>query len=309
MSFLGKKWIIRNPDQNKDPLTKILENREVENIEDGAVLHDPFLFEDMKKAVERVKNAIQKQERIIVLGDYDVDGISGATILITTLRKMGANVSYRLPHRVNDGYGLSGKFIDEFIEKNVNLLITVDCGISSNKEIKKAKENGIDVIITDHHTIPIDQTTDTVAILHPQKKDSKYPYKDLTGAGVALKFAQALMIDEHGENFNSEEFDELVALASLGTIADLGPLKGENRWIVKKGLKNLLNTKSRGLKKLIELAGKKEQEIIDSYTIGFRIAPRINAAGRIGDPYLALSLLLQGEDSEKVDGLGQQLEN
>lgn len=305
MSFLGKKWIIKNTAQEKTLLEKILENRGVSDINEGAVLHDPFLFEDMEKSVDRVKKAIDSQERIIVLGDYDVDGISGAAILITTLKKIGANVSYRLPHRVNDGYGLSEKFIDEFIEKNVNLLITVDCGISSNKEIKKAKENGIDVIITDHHTVPAELTVDAFAILHPHLADSNYPYSYLTGAGVALKFAQALLKD-----FVDQEYiDELIALASLGTVADLGPLKGENRFIVKKGLENLMNTKLSGLKKLVELAGKKEQENIDSYTIGFRIAPRINAAGRIGDPYLALSLLLQEENSEKVDSLGQQLEN
>ena len=308
MSFLGKKWIVKNTAQDKDPLAKILSNRGVEDINEGLTLHDPFLFENMVTAVERVKEAIEKQDRIIVFGDYDVDGISGATIMINTLKKLGANVSYRLPHRVNDGYGLTEKFIDEFIEKNINLIITVDCGISCRNEVKKARENNIDIIITDHHTIPDVLPEGSTAILHPRLNDSKYPFNDLTGAGVALKFSQALLTTLLAEKFNQEEFEELVTLASLGTVADLGVLKGENRLIVKKGLENLLTTKSNGLKKIIELSGIKEG-FLDTHSISFRIAPRINAAGRIGDPYVALSLLLQEEANEKTHLLGQKLED
>lgn len=308
MSFLGKKWNIKNTSQDKGPLAKILDNRGVDDIDEGLTLHDPFLLENMVQAVARVKEAIAKQERIIVFGDYDVDGISGATIMITTLKKLGANVSYRLPHRVNDGYGLSEKFIDEFIEKDIDLVITVDCGISCRKEVKKARENNVDIIITDHHTIPEILPEEAVAILHPRLKDSRYPFSELTGAGVALKFAQALRTTLTPENFNEEDLEELITLASLGTVADLGVLRGENRLIVKKGLENLLTTKSSGLKKIIELSGIKEQGL-DAYSIGFKIAPRINAAGRIDDPYVALSLLLQEEESEKVHLLGQKLED
>ena len=303
MSFLGKKWIVKNTDQNKTPFEKILENRKIKDINDGMVFHDSFLFADMQKAVGRINEAVKNQERIIVFGDYDVDGISGAAILINTLKKLGANISYRLPHRVKDGYGLSEKFIDEFMEKKINIIITVDCGISCNKEIKKAKENNIDVIITDHHTIPEHITEDAFAILHP--KLTAYPFKELTGAGVALKFAQALLEGNSERDF----MEELITLASLGTIADLGILQGENRLIVKRGLENLLGTKSNGLQKLIQLAGIQNQDLLDTYTISFRIAPRINAAGRIGDPYIALSLLLQEEENEKVHSLGQDLED
>ncbi|MFA6917723.1 MAG: single-stranded-DNA-specific exonuclease RecJ, partial [Candidatus Gracilibacteria bacterium] len=304
MSFLGKKWIIKNETKDKGTIEKVLDNRKVADINDGMIFHDPFLLEDMEKAVARIKKAIEKQDRIIVFGDYDVDGISGAAIMIITLKKLGANVSYRLPHRVNDGYGLSEKFIDEFIEKQINLVITVDCGISCVREIQKAKDHNIDVIITDHHAVP-EHLPNAVAILHPRLPNSKYPFKELTGAGMALKLAQALL----GPSNDNEFFEELIALASLGTVADLGILQGENRLIVKKGLKNLLNTKSGGLKKLVELAELKDQNMIDAYTISFRIAPRINAAGRIGDPYLALSLLLQDEGSKKVHALGQKLED
>jgi single-stranded-DNA-specific exonuclease len=305
MSFLGKKWIVRNTTAEKSTFEKILSNRGVADVNEGLTFHDPFLLDDMQKVVDRIKLAVGQKERVIVFGDYDVDGISGATIVINILKKLGAIVSYRLPHRVNDGYGLSEKFIDEFIAKDVNLVITVDCGISSNKEISKAKAAGIDVIITDHHTVPEDLSKDAYAILHPRLKDTKYPFPDLTGAGVALKLAQALLQNHEDKQF----IEDLIALASLGTVADLGQLKGENRLIVKEGLLNLLSTRSSGLKKLIELAGMKEQNFVDSYTIGYRIAPRINAAGRIGDPYLALSLLLQNEESEKVNYLGQQLED
>lgn len=308
-TFLGKKWVVKNTQQNKGTIAKILDNRGVEDIDAGLVFHDPFLFADMEKAVARVQEAIAKKERVIIFGDYDVDGISGATILINVLKKLGANVSYRLPNRVNDGYGLSEKFIDEFIEKQVRLVITVDCGISCAKEIQKAHENNIDIIITDHHTPPGHLPKEAMAILHPYLPDSKYPFKELTGAGMALKFAQALLKPKSQSQDGQDFFEELITLASLGTIADLGILQGENRLIVKKGLENLLNTKSSGLKKLVELADIKEQNPVDTYTISFRIAPRINAAGRIGDPYLALSLLLQEEGSERVHALGKKLDD
>ncbi len=303
MSVLGKKWFILNQDKSKSTFEKILENRGFKNLEEGVHLHDPFLFSGMQDAVIRVRSAIEKNERIVVFGDYDVDGISAAAILVHTLKKLKANVSYRLPNRVSDGYGLSEKFIDEFIALNVGLIITVDCGISCQKPVKKAKENNIDTIITDHHSIPKIIPEEAYTILHPLLQGSNYPFKDLTGAGIALKFAQAL-IGEKEKDF----FERLIDLAALGTVADLGPLTGENRYIVKNGLNNLLNTKWIGLKKLLELSSVEEGTKIDTHTIGFKIAPRINAAGRIGDPYLALKLLLQEEENEKVSELGNSLE-
>ena len=300
MSVLGKKWIIKNSDESKNTFDKILENRGLlDDDKEEKTLHDPFLFKDMNRVIARIKEAIDKKERVVVFGDYDVDGITGTAILVHVLKKLGANVSYRLPHRVDDGYGLSEKFIDELTGLDVKLLITTDCGISCEKEIEKGANQGMETIVTDHHTIPEKGVpSKAIGILHPKDPKSQYPFKGLTGAGVALKLAQALMPAE-------ESFSPLIDLAALGTVADLGSLKGENWYIVKKGLENLMNTKWVGLKKIMELADIKE---MSSSSIGYRIAPRINAAGRIGNPYLALSLLLQEEVSEKVNKLGDELE-
>ncbi len=305
MSVLGKKWIIQNMDENLSPMEKILNNRGLKNPDGLSELFDPFLFSDMQKSVDRILKALEGNERIIVFGDYDVDGITGTAILVHTLGKLGANVSYRLPHRVNDGYGLSEKFIDEFIEKDVKLLITVDCGISCKNEIKKALDNGIDTIITDHHTVPKEKP-EAISILHPLS-DCNYPFKGLTGAGVAFKLAHALLL-YHDNNTDKSKIMPLMELAALGTVADLGPLQDENRLIVKEGLKTLADTKWHGLKKIMKMAFIKENDKIDSFTIGYRIAPRINAAGRIGDPYIALKLLLQEEENEKISSLGSKLE-
>lgn len=305
MSVLNKKWIIKNTGKNKSAFEKILENRQFLTSSELNDFHDPFLFEDMEKACERIEKAIQNRERIIVFGDYDLDGISGTAILVHTLRLLKAEVSYRLPHRVDDGYGLSGKFIDEFIEKKIQLIITVDCGISCGKEIKKAAAHGIDTIITDHHTIP-ESKPEARAILHPKIPNTKYPFTELTGAGVALKLAHALLIRNHSDHHDF--LHSLVDLATLGTIADLGALVGENRLIVKKGLRNLANTKWPGLRQIMNLANIKPGVALDTVKIGFQIAPRLNAAGRIGDPYTALSLLLQREENPQIELLGRHLE-
>lgn len=311
MSVLGKKWLIRNADSDKSIIDKLLENRGVSSTEEkesfiNPEFHSPFLFEDMEKAVDRIKKAIENQERIIVFGDYDVDGISSTAIAVNALQRIGAEVSYRLPHRMDDGYGLSNKFIEEFAEKGVKLVITVDCGISCHEQVSLAAEKGIDIIITDHHTVPTQIPEKAHSILHPLY--SNYPFPDLTGAGVAFKLAQGLAARCLPEDEAKELVESLIDLASLGTLADLGKLKGENRFIVKEGLKKLANTKWIGLKKIMELASVKESELYDTSKVAFRIVPRINAAGRIGDPYIALSLLLQDNHSEKVELLGEKLE-
>jgi len=308
ISITGKKWLVKNHSE-KSAIDKILENRGGKFlIDDTNEFHDPFLFKDMQKVMEKIETMIETQERIIVFGDYDVDGITGTAIVFNTLKQLGANISCRIPHREKDGYGLSEKFIDEFIEKKIKLIITVDCGISCNNVITKAKNNGIETIITDHHTIPKDLPQDAYAILHPKTAEENYPFCELTGAGVALKLAQALIERFFPEIEKTAFFNSLVDLASLGTVADLGPLYGENKLIVKNGLKNLTNTKWIGLKKIMELSGVNLKLPLDTSTIGYRIAPRINAAGRIDSAYLALSLLLQDEESEKVQLLGEELE-
>lgn len=307
MSVLGKRWLIKNQNNDKSIFEKILENREFKNLNEITEFHDPFLFEDMEKAVQRIKQAIDSKKSILIFGDYDVDGISGTAILIHTLKKLKANVAYRLPNRLTDGYGLSMKFIDEFIQKNINLVITVDCGISCYQQIQKAKNHKIDTIITDHHAIP-EILPEAFAILHPKKPNTTYPFKELTGAGVALKLAHAMIKKYLPDSEQEECFNSLLDLAAMGTIADLGSLKDENRLIVIKGLTSLANTKWPGLKKIKELANLKEGETVEVTHIGFQLAPRINAAGRIGDPCTALTLLLQEDQNENIKILGDKLE-
>jgi len=308
MSLKGKKWIVKNNSPESSTLEKIMELRShvIENEID--TFHNPFLFTDMRKAVSRIKQAIKTNERIIIFGDYDVDGITGTAILFRILQNLGARVSCRIPHRENDGYGLSTKYIDECNEKKVSLFITVDNGISCNEQITYAKNMGIDVIITDHHTIPNEYPADAFAILHPKYERSNYPYKELTGAGVALKLAHALILEHFPLDKEKIVLNPLLDLASMGTIADLGPLDGENRLIVKKGLEAMAETKWVGLKKILELSGVDTSQKIDTSHVGFRIGPRINASGRIDSAYVALSLLLQDDDNEKLHELGQKLE-
>jgi len=316
MSVLGKKWVIKNTDSECAVLDKICNNRGLKDPDDLREflnpdlkdLHDPFLFIGMKRAVERVEKAVKNGERVIIYGDYDVDGISGSAILYLTLQHLGAQVSYRLPHRVDDGYGLNDKFINEFEKIGVGLVITVDCGISNYKQVELAKKKGIDVIITDHHTIPLNYPEAAYEVLHPCREGGDYPFKGLTGAGVAFKFAHALLMRDGHEEKDHPLIFSLLDLASLGTVADLGPLVGENRLIVKKGLELLPNTKWEGLKFLQEIAGVKFSDQINSSVIGFQIAPRINAAGRIDSPYFALQLLIQNGDSETAQKLAKKLE-
>ena len=305
-SVLGRKWQILNNDPSLSILERLLANRGVGDVESQATylnpelskLHDPFLMDDMQAAVKHLQQAIKNNHRIIIFGDYDVDGVTGTAILVLGLLELGANVSYRLPSRTEDGYGLNNKIIDEIKSVDTKLLITVDTGISCAEQIKYARQQGIDVIITDHHTIP-DDIPDANYILHPKLDKSGYPFPDLTGAGVAFKLIQA-MFKEH---FSVSELDaklkKYIDLATLGTIADLGPLKGENRVIVKEGLKQMQNSYWDGLRHLLEVCNVDPANPIESTHVGFRIAPRINAAGRLDSPYYALKLFLTDGDTSK----------
>lgn len=324
MSLLGKKWIIKNASSTLTLTEKLLHNRnlkteeEVEhflNPDPSKHFHDPFLMRDMEKAVIRITKAIQQKERILVFGDYDVDGITGSAILIHTLRKLFAKhhgeppgktpdtVSYRLPHRVKDGYGLREKFVREFAKLNVKVLITVDNGISAFHEISLAESFGINVIVTDHHTLP-ETLPQAFALLHPALPGDTYPFQGLTGAGVAFKLAKAIIL----KNFPREEHDALIFplldLACMGTIADLGPLRGENRIITKFGLKVLEETRWPGLSRLKTHAGINGK--ISTREVGYFLSPRLNAAGRIAHPHYALQLLL-GEQNEMTEKLASHL--
>jgi len=250
-------------------------------------LHDPFLLKDMDKAVLRIKEAIGKNEKVLIYGDYDVDGITGVTLLYLVLKGLGADVHYYIPHRVEEGYGLNKEAIYNAYKTGVNLLISTDCGITSFEEVDYLNELRIDTIITDHHKPKDSLIPNAFAVINPLRRDCPYPYKYLAGVGVAFKLAHGLC----GELSGLLQYMDLV---SIGTVADIVPVTGENRAIVKYGLSSLSNTQRLGLKALIEVSGLKGRAITATH-VGFIIGPRINAAGRIGSPETAVNLLLAGE--------------
>ena len=255
-------------------------------------LLDPFLMTGMEKATERILNAIENHEKIAIYGDYDVDGITSTAIMVKFLRSHKADVMYYIPDRHEEGYGINIDAIKKIHSQGVTLLITVDCGITAVKEIAYAKELGIEVIITDHHECK-DETPDAYCLLNPKQTDCEYPFKKLAGVGVAFKLLQALTLKMR---FHMRELiDEYIDLVAIGTIADVMPLVGENRIIVKKGLELLKYTMNRGIRALADVA-EINLSSVQTGTIGFMLAPRINAAGRMGDPRCAVELLLANDD-------------
>ncbi|RJQ34618.1 single-stranded-DNA-specific exonuclease RecJ [Candidatus Parcubacteria bacterium] len=265
-------------------------------------IHDPFLFKDMKKACELVYKLIAEKQLITVYGDYDADGVSAAVILKTVLSDLGAQVDVYLPHREKEGYGLNKKAVEELATNNTKLIITCDCGISNVEEVALAKEKKLKVIITDHHAIPKDLPP-ADAIIHPQVEGETYPFKKLAGGGVAFKLAQALIAYKHNDaNDKEKETQEkwLLDMVAISTVADMVPLLGENRTLLKYGLIVLRKTKRLGLLKLLEVANV-DLNKIDTSTIGFAIGPRINAAGRMDHANLAYYLLTEtDEDKAKI---------
>ncbi len=254
-------------------------------------LHDPYLMPDMDKAVARILIAREKWERIVIFGDYDVDGVSSTAILVRFLTEIGSEVSYRLPHRVHDGYGLKSYFFDELASKWVSLVITVDCGTRDIEPIRHAKWLGIDVIVTDHHAVPDEIPEEVVAIVNPKRKDSKYPFPNLAGAGVAFKLLHWVLIWMWAKNIN-DTLTRYIDFASLGTVADCMPIVWENRVITTLGLRQMQQSESVGLRQFLE---GREQIEGNADIIGFQIGPRINAAGRMDTPLTALRWLLAGE--------------
>lgn len=253
--------------------------------------YDPFLMPDMEKAINRIINAIQDKEKILIYGDYDVDGITSTTVLKKFLEERGANPEYYIPNRLKEGYGLNKHAIEEIAKNGTQLMITVDCGISAVEETEFAKSLGIETIITDHHE-PGETLPNAFAIVDSKIKTSKYPFNQLAGVGVVFKLIQAisikLVLDER-------EYLKYLDLVCLGTISDIVPLIDENRVIAKLGLKLVNVTKNLGLKTLLISSGYK---VANSNTISFGIAPRINACGRMGFANEALQLLLSDEREE-----------
>jgi len=268
-------------------------------------LHDPFLLADMERAVVRLERAIANRERIAVHGDYDVDGITSTVILRRTLELLGADVVHFVPERVRDGYGLQPATFDRLKAEGVQVVVSVDCGIRGAEAARRARELGMDLIVTDHHE-PDDEMPQAVAVVNPKRHDCTYPDKNLAGVGVALKLVQALC----GRAGRSQWVPGFVKVAAIGTLADVVPLIGENRIIAKLGLAMLTKGPHKvGLRALLDacsLTGK----TIDSYHISFMLAPRINAAGRMSTPDIAARLLLASEEGmqDEARALAGQLE-
>lgn len=264
---------------------------------DCSLLFDPFLMPDMDKAVERIKAAVESKEKILIYGDYDVDGVTSVSLLLLYLKSKGADVEYYIPERVNEGYGLNNVAIDKFKEDGVSLIITVDSGITAGDEVKYASEHGIDTVITDHHECR-EQLPTAVAVVNPHRLDSNYPFDELAGVGVVFKLVCALEGNKNIEKLCAKYCD----IVALGTVADVMPIIGENRVIVKIGLEMLEKTSNHGLKELIlaafsEKKSQKNRKLTAS-SISFGLAPRINAAGRIGDVNRAVNLLITDNRQE-----------
>ena len=277
--LLGERGI-----QTEEALDRFLEPR----LED---LHDPYLLHDMGKAVDRIRQAIEDYEQILVYGDYDADGMTAASIMKETLEQMGAEVAVYLPNRFTDGYGPNASVYKYFIEQQgISLIITVDNGVAGHEAIDLAQSMGVDVIVTDHHAMPED-LPDAYAIIHPEHPNADYPFKHLAGCGVAFKLACALL----------EEVPlDFLDLVAIGTIADMVSLTDENRILVKYGLGVLRQTQRIGLQEMLKLASITPQDVNEE-TVGFQIAPRLNALGRLDDPNPAIELLTGFDDEEALE--------
>lgn len=301
---MNKKWEFYNTDIAKvkelsekfnisELLASVLVNREIiENDEVEIFLnptrnnfHDSYLMPDMEKAVERIIEAINKREKTIIYGDYDVDGITSITVLSKFLKERGLDVGSYIPNRLDEGYGLNKKAIKQIADEGYKLIITVDCGISGTEEVDFAYSLGMEVIVTDHHE-PLEILPKALAVIDCKRKDNKYPFNSLAGVGVAFKLTQAIGIKL---GLDEKEYLKFLDIVCIGTISDIVPLIDENRVIAKLGLKLIEVTRSPGVKALLNAAAYKE---VNSNTISFGIAPRINACGRMGHERDALDLFL-----------------
>ncbi len=322
---MQKRWNIKTPHPrlqvalsnalNIHPLVaQLLINRGIETSQQAEDfltcslkrLHDPFLLRDMDRAVVRIQQAKDKNELVLIFGDYDVDGVTSSVVLKNILKKLGIQAIHYIPHRINEGYGLNPSIVEHVQRHGVRLLITVDCGIGAFREVEALNQAGVDVIIFDHHEpsgTPDPARTDgllprAVAIVDPKRRDCSYPFKGLASVGLMAKLHQALTGDI------GEDCWDLVA---IGTIADVAELTGENRIFVKNGLPKIHQTQNHGLKALLEMARiKGKKKILPSY-VGFILGPRINATGRMGSALDSLELLLS-EDPERALSLAKSLE-
>lgn len=329
---MAKRWIVREkaPEAfvqtlaDEHPIVpQLLWNRGIRSVDEARGffapsyeegVHDPFLFRQMQKAVDRLFSAIEAGESVVVFGDYDADGITGSTVLITTLREIESRlrpnapscISSYIPHRDKEGYGLQFFAVDALAARGAKVIVTVDCGIACVNEIAKAKELGMDVIVVDHHQFG--ETLPDGILIHPSIPGEVYPFKFLAAVGVAWKLASALIMEARRRGLDIPETFEkwLLDLVAIATITDIVPLVGENRVLETYGLRVLNKTRRPGLLSLLQRAGLVQGQI-NARDVGFAIGPRINAAGRMEHASVALELLLAATESEAVD-LSQRVE-
>src|SRR5438270_3364900 len=265
-------------------------------LEGALPVHDPFELGDMAAACEAIRAAVACGRRICVYGDYDADGICATTLAVLILRELGAEVSWHLPSRFDEGYGVRGETLARLADDGCGLVVTVDCGITAAAEVAEARARGLDVIVTDHHRPGDELPACPIVATRP----SDYPFPELCGTGVAFKLGQALL------GVESEALRRQLDLVAIGTVADVVPLLGENRSLVIAGLRALARTQRPGLRALMRSAGV-DPAAVDTSSVAFRLAPRINAAGRLGHPATALELLLT-DDADRAGALARELE-
>ncbi|WP_130806774.1 single-stranded-DNA-specific exonuclease RecJ [Senegalia massiliensis] len=287
ISFLTSKILFNRGLKNKDEIIKFLNPKYND-------FYDPFLLNDMKKATERILSAIEKDESIWIFGDYDVDGVTSTSLLVNFFSSVGIDVRYYIPNRHTEGYGLNKSAIEYIKEQKGDLIITVDCGITSIEEANFADSIGIDMIITDHHT-PSENLPEAIAVINPNRRDSNYPFKKLAGVGVAFKLVQAISME-----FRIEVDISLLPIVAIGTVADIVDLMDENRLIVKKGLELIKESSNIGIQSLIEVTGLRDKDITSGH-IGFIIGPRINAAGRMDSANIGVELFTTNDPDLALD--------
>jgi single-stranded-DNA-specific exonuclease len=317
-----KRWRVAPPVSDADlarfqdlpPLVaQLLFNRGIRDpdaarafLQGRVALGSPFLLKDMMKAVYRVRKAIRGGEPVAVYGDFDTDGVTATVLLVEVLTALGANAKPYIPHRVDEGYGLNLEALRHLYREGARLVITVDCGIRSVEEVERASR-GLDLILTDHHSVG-EELPPAVAVINPKQPGCPYPFKDLSGVGLAFKLAQALLrVQARMGDPSGVTQDSVLDLVALGTVADLVPLQGENRTLVRRGLDALNQADRPGVEALMANAGLRRGEV-DAIAVGFRLAPRLNAAGRIDTAMLAYRLLTSREPletKELADKLGE----
>ena len=320
---MQKRWIVRQPDQagasalaaalSISPIVAgLLVTRGYADVDAARAflnpsldqLHDPSLMLGMSDAVARLQQAIERREPILIYGDYDVDGTTGTAVLLRALRMLGATVGYHVPHRFTEGYGIQQAGLEKAVHDGYKLVVSVDCGITAHEPLHWARANGLDIIVTDHHLPDADEgAPPALAVLNPNQHGCNYPDKNLAGVGVAFKLVQALF-RESGREAQAPGFLKMVA---LGTVADVAKLVGENRTIVALGLSDLPRAVNYGLRALIDIAGCGEGSEMTAYDLGFRIGPRINAAGRM-DAARAVIELFDAKDKDEARRLAEHLD-